>query len=228
MTFSLFPKQPQTCVWPSARSTITDGKEPARSFDGMAAASFTVVAICWRGRKSARPEWQREKGTAERRRPLLLTTMTIALLALAWPKASVPKLYWNASPSVPTGLYMLKDQVPAIGQLALFHLPEPAKRLAVARGYLPANARLIKPVAAGPGDAVCRIGPFVTINGRSRALADMKDRQQRFLPRWHGCRRLKASELFVLSSVSGSFDGRYLGPIHRSNVLGTAVPVWVR
>jgi type IV secretory pathway protease TraF len=87
---------------------------------------------------------------------------------------------------------------------------------------------LIKPVAAAPGDTVCRNGPFVTINGRLRAIADGKDARRRLLPRWHGCRRLATSEFFVLSTVSGSFDGRYLGPIERGNVLGTAVPIWTR
>ena len=115
-----------------------------------------------------------------------------------------------------------------MNQLAVIRLPDTARALADARGYLPRQALLIKPVAAVPGDNVCRHGSFVTINGRPRAMAHTRDGQRRFLPRWHGCHRLGTSKLFVLSTVRGSFDGRYLGPIARGNVLGTAVPIWTR
>ena len=121
---------------------------------------------------------------------------------------------------------MLTKRAPSKGQLAVIRLPKTARALADTRGYLPRRALLIKPVAAVPGDTVCRHGPFVTINGRLRAVAGSTDTRQRPLPRWHGCRHLATSELFVLSTVPGSFDGRYLGPIERGNVLGTAVPIW--
>ena len=228
MTFSLFPKPPPSCAWPSARSTITDGREPARNFDPMEAASSIVLAISGRGQRRARPEWRREKGATARRRPLLLAAMTIALVALAWPKMSIPRLYWNASASIPIGLYILTDLAPARNELAVIRLPESARILAAARGYLPANARLIKPVAAGPSDKVCRHGPIIRINGRPRALAAMRDGRERLLPRWHGCHRLTTSEVFVLSTVSGSFDSRYIGPIDSRQVLGTAEPIWTR
>lgn len=145
---------------------------------------------------------------------------------LTWPKAVVPSLLWNGSSSIPIGLYAQINQIPQKGQLAIIRLPDSTRMLANARGYLPKDARLIKPVAAGSGDVVCRHGPIIRINGRLRALARGRDRQQRVLPRWHGCRHLTTSEVFVLSTVPGSFDSRYFGPIERGNVLGTAVPIW--
>jgi type IV secretory pathway protease TraF len=123
---------------------------------------------------------------------------------------------------------MLTKRAPSKDQLAVIRLPEAARALAQTRGYLPRRALLIKPVGAVSGDIVCRHGSFVTINGRLSAIADRMDTRQRVLPRWYGCRRLSTSELFVLSTVPGSFDGRYLGPIERGNVLGTAVPIWTR
>ena len=116
--------------------------------------------------------------------------------------------------------------MPSKGQLAVIRLPEAVKALADTRGYLPKHALMLKPVAAIPGDTVCRDGPFLTINGRFRAIADRKDTRRRLLPRWRGCRHLATSELFVLSTISGSFDSRYFGPIERGHVLGTAVPIW--
>jgi type IV secretory pathway protease TraF len=123
---------------------------------------------------------------------------------------------------------MLTRRVPAKGHLAIISLPEATAALADARGYLPARARLIKPVVASSGDTVCRYGLVVRIDGRPVALADELDSRQHPLPQWDGCHRLTPSELFVISGARGSFDSRYIGRIHVRHVLGTAVPIWTR
>ena len=47
------------------------------------------------------------------------------------------------------------------------------------------------------------------------------------LPRWQGCRRLGADELFLIATDSAaSFDSRYFGPVTRDRVIGRALPVW--
>jgi type IV secretory pathway protease TraF len=74
------------------------------------------------------------------------------------------------------------------------------------RGYLRKGALLIKPVAAGAGDTVCRDGPRVTINGRNVAHASTLDAVGRPLPAWFGCFRLAADDVFVLSADPDSFD----------------------
>ncbi len=135
---------------------------------------------------------------------------------------------WNASPSVPIGFYLTVNQPPARGELAVIRLSDATGALASARGYLPAGALLIKPVAGASGDVVCRFGPLIRINARMRAVAHGMDRRHRLLPRWRGCRYLTTSELFVLSDVAGSYDGRYFGPIERRTVLGTGLPIWTR
>jgi type IV secretory pathway protease TraF len=100
--------------------------------------------------------------------------------------------------------------------------------LAETRGYLGKGALLIKPVAAGAGDTVCRHGAVVTINGRIAARARSLDAAGRPLPVWSGCLKLGASDIFVLSVDPGSFDSRYLGPIDRAHVVGFALPIWAR
>ena len=150
------------------------------------------------------------------------------MIALAYPKAHAPALLWNASASVATGLYRLTSQPPLTGALAVIRLPEPFKTLAATRGYLRAGALLIKPVAAGAGDTVCRHGPLVTINGRVVARAKTADQAGRLLPSWSGCFRLAPTDVFVLSEEPDSFDSRYFGPVERRHIVGTAVPVWVR
>jgi len=140
---------------------------------------------------------------------------------------SSPRLLWNASPSVPVGLYAAALKPPCRGELALINLPEPYRRLAAGRGYLPAGVLLIKPVAAGAGDVVCRHGPLLTINGRQIAYARNADRRGRPLPRWGGCRSLRRDRLLVLSEEPDSFDGRYFGVVDGKGVVGTALPVAV-
>jgi type IV secretory pathway protease TraF len=107
-------------------------------------------------------------------------------------------------------------------------LPKALLTLADARGYLPASTLLIKRIAAGAGDLVCRVGQVVIINGRAVARAKIADVHGRPLPRWGGCMQLAASQIFVLSAEPDSFDGRYIGAIDRRHVLGTALPLWLR
>jgi conjugative transfer signal peptidase TraF len=154
--------------------------------------------------------------------------LILALAALAYPKAEAPALLWNASASVATGLYRLTSQPPLTGALAVIRLPEPFKALAETRGYLRAGALLIKPVAAGAGDTVCRHGPLVIVNGRIVAQASTADPAGRLLPSWSGCFRLAPTDIFVVSYEPGSFDSRYVGPLERRHIVGTAMPVWVR
>jgi type IV secretory pathway protease TraF len=117
-------------------------------------------------------------------------------------------------------------RTPAAGELAVIRLPDPIRALAVERGYLAGRALVIKPVAAGPGDVVCRHAAMVTVNGRAVAWAHGADGSGRALPRWTGCLTLRASQVFVLSAAPGSFDSRYFGPVERAHVLGVGRPIW--
>jgi conjugative transfer signal peptidase TraF len=152
--------------------------------------------------------------------------LALGLLALASPRARLPILLWNASPSVPLGLYGVVARTPAAGELAVIRLPGQIRALAVERGYLAGRALVIKPVAAGPGDVVCRHAAMVTVNGHAVAWAHRTDGFGRALPRWTGCLTLTASQVFVLSAAPGSFDSRYFGPVERVHVLGVGRPIW--
>jgi type IV secretory pathway protease TraF len=120
------------------------------------------------------------------------------------------------------------SRAPPPGALAIIRLPEPFLTLADARGYLPADALLIKRVAGNTGDVICRQGAIVTINAQIVAHARTADAAGRPLPRWSGCQRLNPAQAFVLSAENGSFDSRYIGRIDRRHILGTALPLWTR
>lgn len=150
----------------------------------------------------------------------------VSLLALIWPKAVAPTFLWNVSPSIPTGLYLATSDKPAKEDLAIIRLPEPVRRLANQRGYLPRSALLIKPVIASAGDTVCRYGAIVAVNGNWRAMARMRDGSRRMLPRWQGCFDLTGSQIFVLGASGDSFDSRYIGPIDGANVLAAGIRIW--
>ena len=181
------------------------------------------------------PRWQPPLAAAmrRRRRPFLIA----AAIGLALATGGIvlesgippsPRLVWNASASVPTGLYSVSPVRPIEhGDIVVVRLPDPVARLAAERHYLPQDVPLIKPVGALPGDQVCAIGSTITIDGDSVATRRMRDRTGRPLPWWTGCERLRNGRLFLLSPVPDSFDSRYFGPVDASTIVGRARPLWI-
>ncbi len=151
----------------------------------------------------------------------------LCLILLRWLFGS-PLLFYNASASAPLGWYWLAPAAALQqGRYALADLPDEAARLADLRGYLPRNVPLLKPIAAQFGQLVCEREGVVSIDGVVVAAALPADHLGRPLIAWTMCRQLTQDELFLLNPHRrDSFDSRYFGPIQRSNVLGTAHPVW--
>lgn len=161
------------------------------------------------------------------RRSIVLLGGGLACLLLARPP-SPPLWMWNATASVPVGLYALS---PATGirpgDLVAIDPPEPLAASLAAQGLLPPGVPLLKPVAARAGQVVCRQGVEISIDGARVALARACDHRGRPLPVWRGCRRLDHGELFLLSAASGSYDGRYFGVLRADDVIARARPVWI-
>ena len=134
-------------------------------------------------------------------------------------------LVWNVTPSTPIGFYIVTQAMPKRGDLVVTRLPPAMEALAVSRAMLSANTPVLKPIAALAGDFVCRFRSTVTINGRFAAMAREADRHGRSLPIWRGCRRLSASQLFILAGHPDSFDSRYYGPVDTHHVRGVAHPL---
>jgi conjugative transfer signal peptidase TraF len=147
------------------------------------------------------------------------------IAATAWPPPAL--IVCNTTASVPVGLYVVARRTPQRGDLLVIHLPPAVEALAVARTILLAHTPVLKPVAAVAGDRVCRWGTLVTINGRLAAIARRRDGHDRDLPVWQGCRRLSASQVFILAPHPDSFDSRYYGPLHLHLARGVARPLLI-
>jgi conjugative transfer signal peptidase TraF len=169
----------------------------------------------------------RRETTWRRRWPVLGLAAVVSALALTGGFSARPVLLFNLTPSEPTGLYVETPDRPAEGRLVAFQAPAAAFPYADSRlGYL-RRTTLLKAVVAGPGDEICTLTGRLRINRRDRAPIAVHDSFGVALPRWIGCRRLGADELFVFSDrVPNSFDSRYFGPIARSSVVGVYRPIF--
>lgn len=140
----------------------------------------------------------------------------------------LPLYIWNASASVPIGLYRLR---PAerfhVTELVAVQPPEPLAMFLDLNGYLPAGVPMLKRVLALPGQTVCRSGLAISVDDNAMGEAKDHDRRGKPLPKWQGCRVVGDGELFLMNWQSDdSLDGRYFGLLPASSVIGGAVPVW--
>ena len=153
----------------------------------------------------------------------------VSLIAFSSAAHPMPRLLWNASASVPVGLYAVH---PAgrlkVGELLVAKPPSQLAQFMAARRYLAFGVPLIKHVAALSGEIVCRSGFTITVNGIAEAQAFDRDARGRKLPVWQGCRTVRSGEVFLMNAgVPDSFDGRYFGPVPDSKIIGSATPLWL-
>jgi conjugative transfer signal peptidase TraF len=149
-----------------------------------------------------------------------------ALLTVAPLRGRTPWLVWNASPSVPVGLYRIDPGPVRRADLVLVRLPPVVAELAARRNYLPKSAYLIKFVVAVARDQVCRLGDRIFVGGVPAARALARDSLGRPMPSWQGCRQLASGDLFLLTDDQQSFDSRYFGVVSARDVVGRVVPLW--
>lgn len=130
---------------------------------------------------------------------------------------------WNASPSLPIGIYIESSERSALVE---FCPAEPAGSFAAARGYRDAGScpdgatPLMKPVVARFGDTVEFSEDGVAVNRRllpntAPRNADTQGRPLRHFP--FGRYVVEPGTVWVASTYNPrSFDSRYFGPIPES------------
>src|SRR5262245_22853427 len=151
---------------------------------------------------------------------------TGALLTVVSLQGKAPWLVWNASPSVPLGLYRIDPGPVRRGDLVLIRLPPDVAELAARRKYLLKSTFLIKFVLAVAGDQVCRFDDRIFVHGVLAARALARDSLGRPMPSWQGCRQLASGDLFLLADTQQSFASRYFGVVSPRDVVGRAIPLW--
>jgi conjugative transfer signal peptidase TraF len=155
-------------------------------------------------------------------------TFVATVLLLSTVGGATPHYIWNASRSVPIGLYRLRPVTKlTVTELVAVQPPDLLATFLNLNGYLPIGVPMLKRVLALPGQTVCRNGLIISVDGIDVGQARERDGQGRPLPVWHGCRVIADGDVFVMNWQSAdSLDGRYLGPLPVTAVIGRAVPVW--
>lgn len=163
------------------------------------------------------------------RRLMLLSMLARAALivAPAWSSPNI-RFIWNASASVPIGLYrMVPGNHVAVTDLAVIMPPDDLAVFLDERRYLPRGVPLIKRVLALSGTTVCRRGSTIIAYHAIYGQALTRDTRSRPLPDWQGCRTLSAGEAFFMNWDSpDSLDSRYVGPLPINTIVGRAIPLW--
>jgi conjugative transfer signal peptidase TraF len=138
------------------------------------------------------------------------------------------RFVWNASESVPIGLYSVQPASELmVTTLVVAMPPEPLATFLAEGGYLPRGVPLIKRILALPGQSVCRNHLLITVDGIDMGAARERDRRGRPLPVWQGCRPVAEGQVFLMNwDEPASLDGRYFGPIPLSAIVGRAEPLW--
>nr|WP_269214063.1 S26 family signal peptidase [Brucella pseudogrignonensis] len=156
-----------------------------------------------------------------------------ALISLPMVNRPDIRIIWNASASVPVGLYRIVSLDMSEGDrldftdLAVVMPPDDLAGFLDERRYLPRGLPLLKPVLALSGTIVCRNGAEITAYGMTWGQARERDGQGRPLPIWQGCGKIAEGQAFFMNWDSpDSFDGRYFGPLPLSVVVGRAIPIW--
>ena len=89
----------------------------------------------------------------------VFTTIAATGLILSTTGGTTPRYIWNASNSVPTGLYRIQPATQlTVTELVVIRPPDLLAVFLDLNGYLPDGVPMLKRVLALPGQAVCRIG----------------------------------------------------------------------
>ncbi len=140
------------------------------------------------------------------------------------------RLIWNASASVPIGLYAVHPaRTLEVTELVVVYPPNDLARFLAERRYLPEGVPMLKRVLALPGQTVCRDQRTITVDGIAMGEALERDTRGRPLPVWQGCQRIPDGQVFLMNWQSeDSFDGRYFGLLSRNTIVGRADPLWTQ
>ncbi|KTD14360.1 conjugative transfer signal peptidase TraF [Legionella israelensis] len=145
----------------------------------------------------------------------------------------------NMTDSIPIGLYRISN-IKNLKNAFVIFCPEdkPVFQQAKNRGYIGSGfcpggyGYLMKKVVAIKGDIISVTDEGVLVNHQLISFSKpiSTDGINRPLPQWRTIDyQLKEDEILTMTSQSAwSFDSRYYGPVHLSQIKGIITPVWVK
>lgn len=141
-----------------------------------------------------------------------------------------PRFIWNASASVPIGLYAIRPTGTLhVTELVVVRPPTALATFLDDRRYLAKGVPMLKRILALPGQTVCRTNRTITVDGVAMGAALDRDSRGRPLPTWQGCRVIAGDQVFLMNWQSeDSLDGRYFGQLPANTIVGRAAPLWTR
>jgi len=145
-------------------------------------------------------------------RGLFFALFVTGLFALGATFFARPVIIYNATDSLPHGLYLVVQKPDyERGDLVVFPVPESVKALVRQRRWLPDGAYLIKSIAGRNGDLLSTKIGRCFVNGVDFGAVEKVDRTGQPLP------------VFSINR-----DSRYFGPIKERQIIGEAVPIWTQ
>lgn len=163
---------------------------------------------------------------------LLIILLTFFVLSLTI-KALHKKAYglsYQVSSSMPKGWYLSRpiDHLQR-GDWVFLSPPSFARVYLLKHHWLPDSGILLKSIQALPGDWVCQQHARLMINEHVAAILVERDIDQHKIEKRTFCQYLTEDEYLVLGiSDRRSYDSRYFGPVHRSQILAKAIPLLTR
>jgi conjugative transfer signal peptidase TraF len=159
---------------------------------------------------------------------LLTTLATTAVVLSTFGTKPAAHYIWNASESVPIGLYRIQPTGRLfVTKLVAVEPPEPLATILADGRYLPRGIPMLKRVLALPGQTVCRDNLVITVDKIEMGHARERDSRGRPLSVWQGCHVIAAGEVFLMNWQSAdSLDGRYFGVLPTTAIVGRVKPLW--
>lgn len=158
-----------------------------------------------------------------------LAALVVLSVRIAYPHLGPPLLV-NYTASEPRGLYWVeRHAITAFrrGQVVAFPVPKAVRALVYGRHWLAAGQPLIKGIGALEGDRVCIEDEQALINQHVVGKVFHLDSLGRPLPALRGCFTVAQGYFFPLSTViPNSFDGRYIGALPLTSIIGALHPIW--
>lgn len=146
-------------------------------------------------------------------------------------------LVWNATPSIPEGLYLSKDPMPhealQRGEVVCWRHGELGRLMD--RGYVEEKIRVCKPVVGFPGEALEVTPTHVIVKsalGEVLASVEISEKDSRGRPLPNGLLGLTSvpNGTVVVLAVDQvkALDSRYLGPIPLEVIGKRLKPIWLK